>query len=84
MKQSDTLETLRQRSSSKIRLDLRDGIPLVVKYGYGGQSYTLEDGEFACLKGRSEILEKKNIHTQSCIQFLLLLPFPFSFACGRG
>ena len=45
MKQSDTLETLRQRSASKIRLDLRDGIPLVIKYGHQGQTFTLEDGE---------------------------------------
>lgn len=43
MKQTDTLETLRQRSAAKIRLDLRDGIPLVVKYGHQGQTFTLED-----------------------------------------
>lgn len=43
MKPSDTLDTIRQRSASKIRLDLKDGIPLVVKYAHKGQSFTLED-----------------------------------------
>ncbi|UZJ54824.1 hypothetical protein CBS101457_004144 [Exobasidium rhododendri] len=43
MKDSDTLDSIRSRSASKIRLDLRDGIPLVIKYGHQGQSYTLED-----------------------------------------
>lgn len=44
MKPSDSLQTIRQRSAAKIRLDLNDGIPLVVKYAHKGQSYTLEDG----------------------------------------
>lgn len=45
MKQSDNLESIRQRSASKIRLDLRDGIPLIVKYSHQGQTFSLEDGE---------------------------------------
>lgn len=45
MKPSDTLSTIRERAAAKIRLDLKDGIPLSVKYGHGGKSYTLEDGE---------------------------------------
>lgn len=45
MKPSDSLETIRQRSAGKIRLDLKDGIPLVVKYAHKGQTFTLEDDD---------------------------------------
>lgn len=44
MKHSDSLQTVRERSAAKIRLDLNDGIPLVVKYLHNSMSYTLEDG----------------------------------------
>ena len=45
MNASDSLESIRQRSAAKIRLDLKDGIPLVIKYAHRNQSYTLEDDD---------------------------------------
>lgn len=45
MNASDSLDSIRQRSATKIRLDLKDGIPLVIKYAHKGQSYTLEDDD---------------------------------------
>lgn len=45
LKQSDSLSTLRQKSAAKIRLQLDDGIPLAVKYGWHGQRYSLEDDD---------------------------------------
>jgi len=46
MKQDDTLDSIRQRSAKKIRLQLDDGIPLVIKYGWEKKTYTLEDSEY--------------------------------------
>ena len=43
LKSSDHLSTLRQRAAAKVRLQLSDGIPLAVKYGWNGQKYSLED-----------------------------------------
>lgn len=43
LKSSDNLSTLRQRAAAKVRLQLSDGIPLAVKYGWNGQKYSLED-----------------------------------------
>lgn len=38
--------SLKTRAAKKIRLQLDDGIPLVIKYGWSGQTYTLEDCKF--------------------------------------
>lgn len=38
--------SLKSRAAKKIRLQLDDGIPLVIKYGWSGQSYALEDCAF--------------------------------------
>lgn len=43
LKSDDSLETLRQRAAAKVRLQLSDGIPLAVAYGYKGSRYSLED-----------------------------------------
>lgn len=40
---SDSLQTIRERSAAKVRLQLTDGIPLALKYGWKGQRYSLED-----------------------------------------
>ena len=45
LKSSDNLTTLRQRAAAKVRLELSDGIPLAVKYGWKGQKYGLEDDD---------------------------------------
>ena len=45
MKPTDSLTTLRQRAAAKVRLQLSDGIPLAVKYGWNGQRYGLEDDD---------------------------------------
>ncbi|EST08810.1 hypothetical protein PSEUBRA_001512 [Kalmanozyma brasiliensis GHG001] len=45
LKSDDSLESLKTRAAKKIRLHLGDGIPLVIKYGWSGQSYTLEDSD---------------------------------------
>lgn len=45
LKSTDTLATLRQRAAAKVRLQLSDGIPLAVKYGWNGQRYGLEDDD---------------------------------------
>lgn len=45
LKSTDTLTTLRQRAAAKVRLQLSDGIPLAVKYGWNGQRYSLEDDD---------------------------------------
>lgn len=45
LKSADTLTTLRQRAAAKVRLQLSDGIPLAVKYGWNGQRYSLEDDD---------------------------------------
>ncbi len=44
MKKDDNLASIRSRSAKKIRLSLDDGIPLVVRYRWEHQLYTLEDG----------------------------------------
>ncbi|PWN42821.1 hypothetical protein IE81DRAFT_322960 [Ceraceosorus guamensis] len=43
LKSDDSLSSIRTRSASKIRLQLDDGIPLVVKYAWNGQTFALED-----------------------------------------
>lgn len=45
MKTDGGLPALRERAAAKVRLELKDGIPLVLKYGWKGQSYTLEDDD---------------------------------------
>lgn len=45
LKQADSLNTIRQKAAAKIRLQLDDGIPLAVKYGWKGQRYSLEDDD---------------------------------------
>lgn len=45
MKTDGGLPALRERAAAKVRLELKDGIPLVLRYGWKGQTYTLEDGE---------------------------------------
>ena len=40
-----SLYSLKSRAAKKIRLQLDDGIPLVIKYGWSGQNYTLEDSD---------------------------------------
>lgn len=47
MKSDDNLPSLRSRAAKKIRLQLDDGIPLVVKYRWENEVYALEDGEWA-------------------------------------
>ena len=47
MKSEDTLAGIKSRCAKKIRLDLGDGIPLIVRYRWQQQLYTLEDGEQA-------------------------------------
>lgn len=42
----DSRDSLKTRAAKKIRLQLDDGIPLVIKYGWSGQTYTLEDCKF--------------------------------------
>lgn len=42
---TDSLTTLRERSAAKVRLQLTDGIPLALKYGWKGQRYSLEDDD---------------------------------------
>ncbi|CCF48669.1 hypothetical protein NDA11_005978 [Ustilago hordei] len=45
LKSDDSLDSLKSRAAKKIRLQLDDGIPLVIKYGWSGQAYTLEDSD---------------------------------------
>ncbi|KAN0062573.1 hypothetical protein ACQY0O_005105 [Thecaphora frezii] len=45
LKADDDLETLKARAAKKIRLQLSDGIPLVMKYGWDGETYALEDND---------------------------------------
>ncbi|KIS67469.1 uncharacterized protein UMAG_10905 [Mycosarcoma maydis] len=45
LKSDDSLESLKNRAAKKIRLQLDDGIPLVIKYGWSGQTYSLEDAD---------------------------------------
>ncbi|SPO31050.1 uncharacterized protein UTRI_05312_B [Ustilago trichophora] len=45
LKSDDSLDSLKSRAAKKIRLQLDDGIPLVVKYGWSSQTYTLEDSD---------------------------------------
>lgn len=45
LKQTDSLSSLRQKAAAKIRLQLDDGIPLAVKYGWKGERYSLEDDD---------------------------------------
>jgi len=44
LKQGQTLPQLRERAAAKVRLELKDGIPLVVKYAWAGERFALEDG----------------------------------------
>lgn len=45
------MTSLKNRAAKKIRLQLDDGIPLVIKYGWSGQTYSLEDGRLAPSEG---------------------------------
>ncbi|PWN54315.1 hypothetical protein IE53DRAFT_383089 [Violaceomyces palustris] len=45
LKQDDNLDSLRSRAAKKVRLQLSDGIPLVLKYRHEHEVYTLEDAD---------------------------------------
>lgn len=78
MKQDDTLDTIRQRSAKKIRLQLDDGIPLVVKYGWEKKIYTLEDSEYSVMDITDVLRRDRERIEMREVEIILIQSFAFT------
>lgn len=78
MKQDDTLDTIRQRSAKKIRLQLDDGIPLVVKYGWEKKIYTLEDSEYSVIDIMDVLGRDRETIEMREVEIILIQSFAFT------